>query len=343
MSTLVIILLLARKIIAGGRGPVRVAVALLVAGALVHGIETRAADYPAKPIKIVVPFPAGSASDLRTRKLAEQLGPKLGQPIIVENRPGAAGTIGAGVVARSAPDGYTLLYATNSILSVAPHVQPRSDFDPLSAFAAIIHLADTPLVVVVPASLPVRSLQDFVAAAKREPGGLAYGTSGVGSIQHIGIEQYAEITGIRLLHVPYKGESEVLTALLGGQISMGYCTLMVCQAYIKNGKLRALAVTAARRLATLPEVPTVAESGAPGYELQAAGGLFAPASTPRDIVDRLYRQSESIIRSRDMTAWTEANGSEVVGGSPQEFMAVIKRDYDRYGKLVKKLGIRADE
>jgi tripartite-type tricarboxylate transporter receptor subunit TctC len=317
--------------------------ALLLAGALLNGIQTRAADYPTKPIKIVVPFPAGSASDLRTRKLAEQLGPRLGQPIIVENRPGAAGTIGAGVVARSAPDGYTLLYATNSILSVAPHVQPRSDFDPLSAFAAIIHLADTPLVVVVPSSLPVRSLQDFAALAKREPGGLAYGTSGVGSIQHIGIEQYAEIAGIRLLHVPYKGESEVLTALLGGQISMGYCTLMVCQAYIKNGKLRALAVTAARRLAMLPEVPTVAESGAPGYELQAAGGLFAPAGTPKNIVDRLYRQSESVIRSPDMTAWTEANGSEVVAGSPQEFMAVIKRDYDRYGKLVKKLAIRADE
>lgn len=325
------------------RTGIRWILSALLAGLLLNGTAIQAADYPTRPIRIVVPFPAGSASDLRTRKLAEQLGPRLGQPIIVENRPGAAGTIGAGVVARSSPDGYTLLYATNSILSVAPHVQPRSDFDPLSAFAAIIHLVDTPLVVVVPSSLPVRSLQDFAALAKRQPGGLTYGTSGVGSIQHIGIEQYAEMTGIRLLHVPYKGESEVLTGLLGGQVSMGYCTLMVCQAYIKNGKLRALGVTAARRLATLPEVPTVAESGALGYELQAAGGLFAPAGTPKNILDRLYQQSESVIRSAAMTAWTEANGSEVVAGSPQEFMAVIKRDYERYGKLVKKLAIRADE
>lgn len=325
------------------RTGIRWILSALLAGVLLNGTGIHAADYPTRPIRIVVPFPAGSASDLRTRKLAEQLGPRLRQPVIVENRPGAAGTIGAGIVARSLPDGYTLLYATNSILSVAPHVQPPSDFDPLNAFAAVIHVANTPLVVVIPSSLPARSLRDFIALAKREPGGLAYGTSGVGSIQHIGIEQLAEIAGIRLLHVPYKGESEVLTGLLGGQVSMGYCTLMVCQAYIKNGKLRALGVTSARRLPTLPDVPTVAESGAPGYELQAAGGIFAPAGTPQPILDRLYRESESVVRSPDMTAWTVANGSEVGTASPQEFMAVIKRDYDRYGKLVKKLAIRADE
>jgi tripartite-type tricarboxylate transporter receptor subunit TctC len=317
--------------------------ALLLTSALLYGGQAVGADYPTKAIKIVVPFPAGSASDLRTRKLAEQLAPRLGQPVIVENRPGAAGSIGAGIVARAAPDGYTLLYVTNSILSVAPHVQPSGGFDPLRAFAPIIYLVDTPLLVVVPSSLPVRSLQDFIALAKRKPGDLTFGTSGVGSIQHIGIEQFAEQSGIRLLHVPYKGESEVLTGLLGGQLAMGYCTLMVCQSYVKNGKLRALGITSARRLATLPETPTVAEFGFGGYEVQAAGGLVAPAGTPKSIIERLYRECLKVIRSPDMTAWTEANGSEVVAQSPEAFMARIRQDYESYGKLVKRLNIRAGE
>jgi tripartite-type tricarboxylate transporter receptor subunit TctC len=316
---------------------------LMMASVLILAAPARAADYPSKPIKIVVPFPAGSASDLRTRKLAEQLGPKLGQSVIVENRPGAAGTIGAGVVARSAPDGYTLLYGTNSILSVAPHVQPAARFDPLSAFAVVSHVANTPLVVVIPSTLPAQSLREFIALAKRQPGSIAYGTSGVGSIQHIGIEQLAEISGMRLLHVPYKGESEVLTGLLGGQVQMGYCTLMVCLPYMKNGKLRALGVTSPRRFPTLPDVPTVAEAGAPGYELQATGGLFAPAATPKPILDKLYRASESTIRSPEMMAWTVANGSEVGTATPQEFMTMIRQDHARYGVLVKKLGIRAGE
>jgi len=317
--------------------------AFLLAAVLSHAGQTTAAGYPIKTIKIVVPFTAGSASDLRMRKLGEQLAPKLAQPIIIENRPGAAGSIGAGVVARVTPDGYTLLYATNSILSVAPHVQASSGFDPLKGLAPVIYLINTPLVVVVPSNLPVRSLQEFVALAQRQTDGLAYGSSGIGSIQHIGIEQLAEISGAHLMHVPYKGESEVLTALLGGQLSMGYCTLVVCQPYIKAGKLRALGVTSTRRLGALPDTPTVAESGFPGYEVQAAGGLFVPAGTPKAVIDRLYREILAVIKSPEMVAWTEAAGSEVVAAPPEVFTARLKADSEFYGKLIKRLGIRAGE
>lgn len=302
----------------------------------------QAADYPTKPIKIVVPFTAGSASDLRVRKLSEQLAPKLAQAIIVENRPGAAGSIGAGVVARATPDGYTLLYATNSILSVAPHVQASSGFDPLKGLAPVIYLINTPLVVVVPASLSARNLQEFVALAKRQTDGIAYGSSGVGSIQHIGIEQFAELSGAHLMHVPYKGESEVLTALLGGQLSMGYCTLVVCQPYIKTGKLRALGITSLRRIPALPDTPTVAEQGFAGYEVQAAGGLFVPAGTSKAIIDQLYRALLEVFKSPEMLAWTEAAGSEVVAAPPEVFTARLAADSEFYGKLVKRLGIRVE-
>lgn len=317
-------------------------VASLCVNALMVG-PARAADYPAKPVKIIVPFPAGSASDLRTRKLAEELGPRLGQPIVVDNRPGAAGSIGAGILARAAPDGYTLLYATNSILSVAPHVQGPTGFDPLRSFAPIVYLVDTPLLLVVPPSVNARSVQEFIALAKRQPNKLVYGTSGIGSIQHIGIEQFAELAGVRMVHVPYKGESEVLTGLLGGQLSMGYCTLMVCQTYVKNGKLRALAITSAHRLSMVPDTPTLAESGMPGYEVQAAGGLVAPAGTPPGVIDRLYKASLDAMKTPALIAWTEANGSEIVAASPDAFMTRIKRDYEAYGKIVQRLGLRAND
>jgi tripartite-type tricarboxylate transporter receptor subunit TctC len=311
----------------------------IVACLLCAALTARAQDFPVKPIRILSPFTPGSLSDVRLRKIADLLSPRLKQPVVIENRTGGGGALAALVAAHAAPDGYTLLFVNDGIYAIGPHVQPISGLDPLRQFAPVIHMVNTPFLVVVPAALPVRSLQELIGLTRQRPGSLNYGTSGVGTVQHLGMEQFARMAGMQLTHIPYKGETDSVTALLGGQIDVCLCTLFGVAPHLKSGKLRALAVTAARRLAVLPEVPTIAESGFPGYSFLATGGIVTQTGTPGAIVSLLNREIAAALATSDLKAWVESVGGEVVGGTPEQFGAYMRREYERYGRLIKQLGL----
>jgi tripartite-type tricarboxylate transporter receptor subunit TctC len=314
------------------------AVLFVVVSLLSDGIG-QATDYPTRPIRILAPFTPGSLSDVRLRKIVDTIGPRLRQPVVIENRTGGGGMIAAHLAARARPDGYTLLFVNDSIFAINPHVQLGSGFDPLAAFAPVIRLANTYFLVTVPASFPARTLQEFVAEAPKRGGRLNYGSSGAGTVQHFGTEQFARLAGATLTHVPYKGETETVTALLGGFIDACLCTFFGVAPHLKAGKVRALAVTSAQRLAILPDVPTVAESGFPGYTYLATGGIVAPAGTPAEIIAVLNREMAGAMAGADLRAWTEAYGSELVNSTPEQFGAYMRREYERYGRLVKELGL----
>jgi tripartite-type tricarboxylate transporter receptor subunit TctC len=316
----------------------RVLAAWLLCGSMLPAVG-QAADYPTRPIRILAPFTAGSLSDVRLRKIAERIGPKLRQPVVIENRTGGGGMIAAHLAARAAPDGYTVLFVNDSIFAISPHVQADAGVDPLAAFTPVIQLANTYFVVTVPADSPTRTLQELVAEARKRGGRLAYGSSGAGTVQHFGTEQLARQAGIQLTHVPYKGETETVTALLGGFIDTCLCTYFGVGPHIKAGKLRALAVTSRQRLAILPDVPTVAESGFPGFSYVVTGGIVAPAGTPPQIVTLLNREMAAAMASSDMRAFTEAAGSELVNSTPEQFGAYIRREHERYERLVRELGL----
>jgi tripartite-type tricarboxylate transporter receptor subunit TctC len=299
----------------------------------------QAADYPTRPIRILAPFTPGSLSDVRLRKIAEHIGPRLRQPVVIENRTGGGGMIAAHLAARAAPDGYTVLFVNDSIFAISPHVQADAGLDPLTAFAPVIQLANTYFLVTVPAAFPARTLQELVAEARKRSGGLTYGTSGTGTVQHFGTEQFARLAGIQLTQVPYKGETETVTALLGGFIDTCLCTYFGVAPHIKAGKLRALAVTSRQRLAILPDVPTVAESGFPGFSYVVTGGIVAPAGTPPSIVALLNREMAAAMASSDLRAFTEAGGSELVNSTPEQFGAYMRREHERYGRMVRELGL----
>jgi tripartite-type tricarboxylate transporter receptor subunit TctC len=323
-----------RQVIAGG--------AALLAGGLAPLARAQgAADtYPSGPVKIVVGFSAGGPTDLAARLVAAKLQQALGQTFLVENKPGAGSNLASGIVADAAPDGYTLLMAA-APLAINNHLYKGLKWNVLSSFAPITQVMSAPCILAVrPDSY--KTMAELVADAKKNPGKLSYSSSGAGGSQHLAGELLQQKAGIKLIHVPYKGASPALNDLLGGQIQMGFMTSLSSVPYFKSGKLRALAVAAPQRMPQLPDVPTMAEAGLPGVEMNSWSGLLAPAKTPPEIVAKLNREAVKALQSPDVHDKLVAQGAMVVASTPQEFATYLKNEYENYGKLIEAIHLSLD-
>jgi tripartite-type tricarboxylate transporter receptor subunit TctC len=303
---------------------------------------TRAQDYPAKPVKIVVPYSAGGNADILGRTLAQKLGDALKQPFVVENRAGANGGIGTDFVAKSPADGYTLLVTASGPFTVNPTLYKSVPYDPVKDFAPISECAVYQYVLVTLASSPWKSIDDIVAAARARPGAVSYGSTGVGGGNHLSGELFALATGTQLTHVPYKGSAPALADLLGGQLSMMFDTVITSVPQIRAGKLRAFAVSSAKRASSLPEVPTMQEAGIKGFDISQWQGFLAPAGTPKAIIERLNAETIKAMRSADVHERIAVQGgNEIVTGTPEEFSALIRSDLQAYARLIKDARIPA--
>ncbi|AGW90498.1 Bug family tripartite tricarboxylate transporter substrate binding protein [Cupriavidus necator] len=303
----------------------------------------RAQDgWPAKPITYIVPFAAGGSTDVLGRLIGQRLSQALGQPVVIENRAGAGGNIGTDYVAKAAPDGYTLVGGTISSHAINVSLYPKMPYDPVKNFQPVALIGTLPNVLVVNASSPWKSVQDVIAAAKARPAGVSFGSSGNGTSQHLSGELFASMAGLKLLHVPFKGSSPAVQALLGNQVDMVFENSIAAMPLIQAGKLRALASTGPRRAPELPDVPTVAESGLKGYEIVSWQAIFAPAGTPMPIVNRLSAEIGKIIHEPEVRNRLVNMGIEPSGAGPAELSAFQKAEVAKWGKLVKSAGIRVE-
>lgn len=300
-----------------------------------------AQNWPVKPVRVIVAFPPGGIADFATRALAPGLQEALRQSIVIENRGGASGMVGAEVVAKSAPDGYTLLAHTVSF-SVAPHLQTRVNVDPLRDFAPVTQIIDAPNLLVVTNALPVRSVKELTALAQRRRGELTYASSGQGSGTHLSGELYKVIAGVDIVHVAYKGGGPAVADLLGGHVPMMFSTLPSVLPHVRSGRLRALAVTGDRRFPGLESIPTMAEAGATGYSFSGWAGLFAPAGTPREVVGRIAEESARVLRAPGIRDKLLAQGGDPVGSTPDEFAAFFRNELARWGRLVEQARIKPE-
>ena len=301
----------------------------------------QAQDYPSRPVRVVVPFSPGGAVDGPTRIVAQKLSERLGQQVVVENKPGAGATLGAAEVAKSAPDGYTLLLASQTN-AISATLYPKLPYDPVEDFTPISLIGREPGVVVVHSSLPVKTFQEFVAYVKERPDKIDYASSGNGSGQHLFTALLASMTGMKMNHVPYRGSGQATTDLLGGQVQMAIPGTAGMVGHIKAGKLRALAVTGAKRSPQLPEVPTVMESGVPGYEAYVWMGLMAPKGTPAPIVDKLQREILHALATDEVKTYMANAGIEIVGSTPSEFGAFFRAEKERWAKVIRETGAKID-
>jgi tripartite-type tricarboxylate transporter receptor subunit TctC len=312
----------------------------LMAGALVSG-SAIAQAYPAKPIRIIASTPPGGTIDLVARLLAQHLPAALGQPVVVENKPGAAGNIAAEFVAKAPADGYTLL-VTASSHATNISLYPKLAYHPVKDFAPVSQLTSNSFVIAVPVSSPANTLSDFLALAKSKKSDLSYGSSGSGQGNHLGMELLKSMTGFKAVHVPYNGTGPVTLALLAAQIDVAIQSPPGVLPQMKTGRLKILATTGKARSPLIPEVPTVAEAGVPGYELLGWIGLLAPAGTPKEVVERLQREAKKILDRADVTSQLHAVSSDVVGSTPQEFSAFLDTEIATWAQVIKKSGARAE-
>jgi len=311
------------------------ALAALVAG------TPHAQDYPSRPVKVIVPFSPGGAVDGPMRVIAQELSKRLGQQVIVENKPGAGATIGSELVAKAAPDGYTLLLASQTN-AISATLYAKLPFDPIEDFAPISLLGREPGVLVVNPAFPPKTFQEFVAYVKERPGQVDYASSGNGSGQHLFAAMLASMTGLKMNHIPYKGSGQATTDVLGGQVMVTIPGTAGMVGHIKAGKLRALAVTGSRRSPQLPDVPTVMESGVPGYEAYVWMGLLAPKGTPAPIIDRLYRELMPVLATTEVKNYMATAGIEIVGSTPAEFGRFFRAEKDQWAKVVRETGAKVD-
>ena len=304
---------------------------------------TQVQPYPTRPITIVVPFAAGGGNDILARLLGQHMGRALGQQFVIENRGGAAGTIGARAIAKATPDGHTLMVGHSGLFAMAPGLYgSNAGYDPRKDFAPIGLIASYQQILVVHPSLPVRSIADLIALAKKEPGKITYATAGVGSGSHISTELLTSMAGIKLTHVPYRGSGAVQGDLVGGHVAMAIQTVPPVIAQIRSGQVRAIAVTGAARSPIFPDLPTVAEAGVPGYEAVIHYGMVAPAGTPRSIVARLNAELRAALNTDDVRARIADEGGESLAGTPEQQAADIDQEETKWGALVRKLGLRAE-
>ena len=301
-----------------------------------------AQPYPSRPITLVVPFVPGGSASIMARAVADRLGDALGQPIVIDNCGGAGTTIGARAVAKSAPDGYTLLVASNATLGVAPSLYANVGYDPRKDFAPIGIIGVVPTVLVVLPNSPIRSLQVLIKLAKDSGKSIEYGTPGIGTVNHLAAELFGMMAGIKLTHVPYRGAGPALNDLLGGHIPLLFSAIPNVHAHIEAGTLRALAVTTAKRSAMLPDVPTIAEAGLAGYDMSLAYGLVAPAGTPRVIVERLNTALNAALATDEVKKRLATEGAEPQPTTPEEFAAMIDREEIKGSALVKAIGLKPE-
>ena len=324
----------------------RVVVGLAAAScalALCTSLPAAAQDaWPTKPVRIVVPFAAGGTTDVVARAVAKDLGEMWGQPVVVENRGGAGGNIGADAVAKSAPDGYTLLMTSGSIFTVNPYMYAKMPFDAKKDFIPVTNVASGPQLVVVNPSVPAKTLKEFIAYAKKQPGKLNFGSAGIGSQVHMAAESFLDAAGIDLAHIPYKGEGPSYTDLVSGAIQLMVGNIAAAAPFVNNGRLRALAVTSSTRSPLLPNVPTVAESGLPGFENNGWFGFMLPAGTPQPIVDKVYRDTVKVLQNTEMKARLFVQGMTPVGNSPADFAKAIDKESAHWAKVVERRKLKAN-
>ena len=325
-----------------GLGITWIALLFIAVFGSIASLNTHAETYPTKPIKIVVPFPAAGAPDILARVIANKLTDALKQQVIVDNRPGAGGNIGADLVAKSAPDGYTLVMGTVATHSINQTLYKKLPFDPIKDFAPIILVATAPNVLVVNPNLPIKTVKDLIALAKSKPGEISFASGGNGTSHHIGGSLFQKLTAVQMTHVPYKGSGAALPDLIGGQVDMMFDNLPSSMPHIKSGALRAIATTGAARSAVLPNLPTVAEAGVPGFEMTVWYGLLAPAKTPQAIIERLNLEITKILRMPVIKARFIAQGAEPTPGTPQQLGAFIKEKTAQWAPIVKASGATID-
>ena len=306
------------------------------------GLEAPAQDFPVKSIRLVVPFPPGGGNDTIARLLGQKLAPALGQQVLVDNRPGAGGTIGAEIAAKSPPDGYTLFLAGVASHGINPNLRRQLPYDPVRDFSGVSLIASAPLLVVVHPSLPVASIKQLVALAKARPGAVNYASNGSGSSSHLAVELFAMTTGTVMTHIPYKGVALALTDLMSGQVQVAFSSAVSMLPHVKAGKLRAIAMTGAKRSQAIPDIPTVAEAGVPGYETGSWYGIVAPAKTPRPVIERLSREIATATRSAEISGRLVDEAVIPVGSTEDEFDAHIRRELARWAKVIAKARISED-
>ena len=301
-----------------------------------------AQDWPSKPVRMIVPFPPGGGTDIISRVIANKLGEALKQPIIVENRPGAGGNIGIDLTAKAAPDGYTIVMGQTSNLAINATLYAKLPYDPIKDLAPVALVADAPLALVVRAESPFKTLADVLAAARAKPGELTFASPGNGTVAHLTGELMQKTAAIKLLHVPYKGSSPALTDLLGGTIDLFMASVPTSLGQIKGGKIRALAVSSAKRAPNLPDVPTIGEAGLPGFDATTWWGVLAPAGTPGTIVARLNATINAALATPEVREKIALEGGGAMGGSAEAFASVLKSDLDRWSEIVKSSGATVD-
>lgn len=297
--------------------------------------------WPSKPVTLIVPFPAGGTTDILARPLAQKLSEKFGQQFIVDNRPGAGGTVGAGIVAKSAPDGHTILVGAVHH-TIATSLYKKLPYDLEKDLAPVTVTAFVPNILIVNPEVKAKTVKELIALAKSQPGKLNYGSAGNGTTQHIAGELFKTLAGVDIAHIPYKGGAPMMTDVIGGQVTMAFDTSASANAQIKGGKVRALAVTTAKRSPAFPDLPTLAEAGVPGYEITTWYALLAPAGTPKEIITKLQTEVANILKQPDMKKRWEEQGAEIGGITPEEFAKLIRSETVKYAKVVKDSGATVD-
>ena len=304
-------------------------------------MQAHAQAWPDKPIKFVVSAPAGSSLDALARVISDRLKDRLGQSVIVENKPAAGGTVATSEVAKSAPDGYTMLLGFNGPLAFGPLLS-KLPYDVAKDLAPVIITSSQPNVLAVYAGLPVKSVQEFVAWAKANPGKLSYASVGNGSSSHLNMELLKSVAGFEAVHVPFNGSPPAVTATIQGETQAMFAVMQPLQAQVQAGKLRALAVTTAKRFPLLPDLPTIAESGYPGFEALAWNGVMVPAATPKPVIARLNAEMNAILKQPDVIEKMQASGFDLIGGTPEDFGNLIKRETETWTPVIRKLGLKVD-
>jgi tripartite-type tricarboxylate transporter receptor subunit TctC len=326
----------------GGRKIRAIALAALVCATTLGAVHQAAAQsYPDRPIRFVVPFPPGGGNDILARAMSPKLGELLGQSVIVDNRPGAGGNIGTETVAKSAPDGYTILIASNQV-TINPALYARLPFDIEKDFAPVARVASVPMLLVVHPSVPANNVRELIAQAKSRPGALNHSTPGSGTPQHLAFEVFNKLAGVDVIHVPYKGTGPAIADLIGGQVQAAFATLASVEPHVKAGKLRALAVATPQRSQALPEVPTVAESGVPGYDVELWYSILAPRGTPKTVVTRLAAEFERVLQTPEVRERLSAQGFEPSFAGPDQLAEIMQRELAKWSRTIKETGIKID-
>jgi len=314
----------------------------LVTSAMLWACTALAQTYPTKPVRMIVPYPPGGGTDIFARIVGAKLGEALGQQMVIEQRPGAAGVLGADAAAKAAPDGYTVLIGQASNLAINQHLMKKLPYDPVRDFAPITLIASSPNLLVVHPSLPVRSIKDLVTLAKTKPGAINYASSGNGSPGHLAAEYFKKLAQVNIVHIPYKGATPALIDVVAGQASLYFTSPVAAQPYVQSGRLRQIAVTSAKRFAPLPDVPAVAESGYKDVDISSWWGLLVPAATSRQIVMRLNAETVKVLAQPEMKERLTGQGAGVVTSTPEEFAAHIKTEIANWGRIVAASGARVD-